>query len=89
MNIGGANTLACIFGLDEVKGDVSIYPLPHMPVVKDLIPDLTNFYAQHASIMPWLETKTERPKEEWRQSIEDRKKLDGLYECVMCASCST
>ena len=71
--------------LDEVKGDVSIYPLPHMPVVKDLIPDLTNFYAQHASIMPWLETKTERPKEEWRQSIEDRKKLDGLYECVMCA----
>jgi len=75
MNIGGANTLACIFGLDEVKGDVSIYPLPHMPVVKDLIPDLTNFYAQHASIMPWLETKTERPKEEWRQSIEDRKKI--------------
>ena len=79
MNIGGSNTLACIFGLDEIKGDVSIYPLPHMPVVKDLIPDLTNFYAQHASIMPWLETKTERPKEEWRQSIEDRKKLDGLY----------
>tara|TARA_B100001142_G_scaffold157841_1_gene158292 strand:+ start:61 stop:573 length:513 start_codon:yes stop_codon:yes gene_type:complete len=89
MNIGGGNTLACIFGLDEVKGDISIYPLPHMPVVKDLIPDLTNFYAQHASIMPWLETKTDRPKEEWRQSIEDRKKLDGLYECVMCASCST
>jgi len=83
------NTLACIYGMDEIKGDVKIYPLPHMPVIKDLIPDLTHFYAQHASIMPWLETKTNRPKKEWKQSIEDRKKLDGLYECVMCASCST
>ena len=89
MNIDGINTLACIYGLDEVKGEVKIYPLPHMPVIKDLIPDLTNFYAQHASIMPWLETKTNRPAKEWKQSIDDRKKLDGLYECVMCASCST
>jgi len=72
-----------------VKGDVKIYPLPHMPVVKDLIPDLTLFYAQHASIMPWLETKTNQPAREWQQSIGDRKKLDGLYECVMCACCST
>ena len=88
MNIDGINTLACIYGLDEVKGDVKIYPLPHMPVIKDLIPDLTHFYAQHASIMPWLETKTNRPAKEWRQSIEDRAKLDGLYECVMCACCS-
>src|SRR6056297_3229976 len=55
MNIDGINTLACIYGMDEVKGDVKIYPLPHMPVVKDLIPDLTHFYAQHESIMPWLE----------------------------------
>ncbi len=60
MNIDGINTLACIYGLDEIKGDVKIYPLPHMPVIKDLIPDLTHFYAQHASIMPWLETKTNR-----------------------------
>jgi len=89
MNIDGQNTLACTKGLDEVKGDVKIYPLPHMPVVKDLVPDLTHFYAQHASIMPWLETTTNRPQKEWRQSIDDRKKLDGLYECVMCASCST
>jgi succinate dehydrogenase / fumarate reductase iron-sulfur subunit len=89
MNIDGINTLACIYGMDEVKGEVKIYPLPHMEVVKDLIPDLTHFYAQHAAIMPWLETKTARPEHEWRQSIEDRKKLDGLYECVMCASCST
>ncbi len=70
MNIDGTNTLACIKGLDEIKGDVKIYPLPHMPVVKDLIPDLTLFYAQHASIMPWLETKTNAPQKEWRQSIE-------------------
>jgi succinate dehydrogenase / fumarate reductase iron-sulfur subunit len=89
MNVDGVNTLACIRGLDEIKGDVKIYPLPHMPVIKDLIPDLTTFYAQHASTMPWLETKTARPKKEWRQSIEDRKKLDDLYECVMCACCST
>ena len=89
MNIDGINTLACIYGLDEVKGDVKIYPLPHMAVIKDLIPDLTHFYAQHASIMPWLETKTNAPAKEWRQSIEDREKLDGLYECVMCACCST
>ena len=89
MNIDGVNTLACTRGIGEVKGEVSIYPLPHMPVIKDLIPDLTNFYAQHASIMPWLETKTKAPKKEWKQSIEDRKKLDDLYECVMCACCST
>jgi succinate dehydrogenase / fumarate reductase iron-sulfur subunit len=58
-------------------------------VVKDLIPDLTHFYAQHASIMPWLETKTNQPEKEWKQSIEDREKLDGLYECILCACCST
>ena len=89
MNIGGQNRLACIFGMDEVTGDVKIYPLPHLPVVKDLVPDLTHFYAQHASIKPWLETKSNTPAKEWRQSIEDREKLDGLYECVMCACCST
>lgn len=89
MNIDGINTLACIYGLDEVKGDVRIYPLPHLPVVKDLVPDLTHFYAQHASVRPWLETRTNEPGTEWRQSVESRKKLDGLYECVMCACCST
>jgi succinate dehydrogenase / fumarate reductase iron-sulfur subunit len=88
-NIDGTNTLACIKGIDDVKGAVKIYPLPHMPVVKDLVPDLTHWYAQHASIKPWLETKTPAPAEEWRQSPEDRAKLDGLYECVMCACCST
>jgi len=89
MNIDGVNTLACTRGLDDIRGDVRIYPLPHMPVIKDLIPDLTNFYKQHASIMPWLETKTQTPEDEWKQSIEQRKKLDDLYECVMCACCST
>jgi succinate dehydrogenase / fumarate reductase, iron-sulfur subunit len=69
MNIDGTNTLACIRGMDEIKGDVKIYPLPHMPVIKDLIPDLTHFYAQHASIMPWLETKSNTPAKEWKQSI--------------------
>ena len=89
MNIDGQNTLACTKGIDEVKGDVKIYPLPHMSVIKDLVPDLTNFYAQHAFIEPWLQTKSPTPEKEWRQSHEDREKLDGLYECILCACCST
>lgn len=89
MNIDGTNTLACIKGLDEVKGDIKIYPLPHLQVVKDLVPDLTNFYAQHSSIEPWLKTASPEPQQEWQQSPEDRKKLDGLYECILCACCST
>ncbi|MEM6666790.1 MAG: succinate dehydrogenase iron-sulfur subunit [Pseudomonadota bacterium] len=89
MNIDGTNTLACTKGIDEVSGPVKIYPLPHMAVIKDLVPDLTNFYAQHASIEPWLQTKTPEPESEWQQSREDRAKLDGLYECILCACCST
>ena len=91
MNIDGTNTLACIKGMDECAngGTVKIYPLPHMPVVKDLVPDLTRFYAQHASVEPWLKTDTRAPGTEWRQSHEDREKLDGLYECILCACCST
>ena len=89
MNIDGTNTLACTKFIDEVKGDVKIYPLPHMPVIKDLVPDLTHFYAQHASIKPWLETRTVTPEKEWKQSVGDRRKLDGLYECILCACCST
>jgi succinate dehydrogenase / fumarate reductase iron-sulfur subunit len=68
---------------------VKIYPLPHLPVVKDIVADLTNFYAQHALIEPWLHTETPAPGTEWKQSKEERAKLDGLYECVMCACCST
>jgi succinate dehydrogenase / fumarate reductase iron-sulfur subunit len=90
MNIDGVNTLACTRGMDEIKHKtISVYPLPHQPVVKDLVPDLTNFYAQHASTQPWLQTVTATPGKEWRQSKEDRDKLDGLYECILCACCST
>ncbi len=88
-NIDGTNTLACIKGIDEVKGAVKIYPLPHMPVVKDLVPDLTHFYAQYASIEPWIKADTPAPTRERLQTPEDRKELDGLYECILCACCST
>jgi succinate dehydrogenase / fumarate reductase iron-sulfur subunit len=89
MNIGGRNTLACTCGIDEAAAPVAVYPLPHLEVVKDLVPDLTHFYAQHASIEPWLETVSPAPEKEWLQSPEDRAKLDGLYECILCACCST
>ena len=89
MNINGENQLACITGLDKLaQGDVSIYPLPHMPVVKDLVPDLTHYYAQYASIKPWLQTKSNPGSRERLQSPEDRAKLDGLYECILCACCT-
>jgi len=90
MNVGGRNTLACTKKMSELPGGtISVAPLPSQPVVKDLVPDLTNFYAQYASIEPWLKTKTPAPQKEWRQSPEDREKLDGLYECILCACCST
>src|ERR1700746_704543 len=81
MNIDGVNTLACTKAIDDVSGDVAVYPLPHMPGVKDLVPDLTQVYAQYASIEPWLKTETPAPNRERLQSREDRAKLDGLYEC--------
>ena len=89
MNIDGLNTLACTHAIDEVAAPVKIYPLPHQPVIKDLVPDLSNFYAQYAAIEPWLHTETPAPQKEWRQSHEEREKLDGLYECILCACCST
>ncbi len=90
MNIGGRNTLACTHGwADESASQVQISPLPSQPVLKDLIPDLTLFYAQYASIEPWLHTETPEPQKEWIQSPEDREKLDGLYECILCACCTT
>jgi succinate dehydrogenase / fumarate reductase iron-sulfur subunit len=89
MNIDGLNTLACLKSFDDIKGPVNIYPLPHMPVIKDLVPDLSNFFAQVRLIEPWLQTETPEPQAEWRQSPEDRKKLDGLYECILCACCTT
>jgi succinate dehydrogenase / fumarate reductase iron-sulfur subunit len=90
MNIDGTNTLACTRAIEDIEGDVKIYPLPHMPVVKDLVPDMTRFYAQYASIKPWLRSQTPAPPDRERlQSKEDRTKLDGLYECILCACCST
>ena len=90
MNINGSNTLACTKDIKDIDGPIKIYPLPHMPVVKDLVPDLTNFYDQYASIKPWLQNETTPPVEKERlQSKEDRKKIDGLYECILCACCST
>jgi succinate dehydrogenase / fumarate reductase iron-sulfur subunit len=89
MNIDGTNTLACIKPTEEVRGQVKIYPLPHMSVVKDLVPDMSTFYAQYSSIEPWIQTDTAPPSTERLQSPEDRAKLDGLYECILCACCST
>ncbi|MEZ5774729.1 MAG: succinate dehydrogenase iron-sulfur subunit [Hyphomicrobiaceae bacterium] len=89
MNIDGTNTLACTRAIEDVSGDVRIYPLPHMSVVKDLVSDLTQFYRQHSSVEPWLQTRSEAPAGEWRQSKAERDKLDGLYECILCACCST
>ena len=90
MNIDGTNTLACLKPIDEVKGDVKVYPLPHMPVVKDLVPDVSQIYAQLASIEPWLKTVSPPPPDSERlQSPEEREKLDGLWECILCFCCST
>jgi succinate dehydrogenase / fumarate reductase iron-sulfur subunit len=90
MNIGGRNTLACTKGTDEIPGGtLGVAPLPHMPVIKDLVPDLTVFYAQYQSIEPYLQTATPEPEKEWPQSPQEREKIDGLYECILCACCTT
>jgi succinate dehydrogenase / fumarate reductase iron-sulfur subunit len=89
MNIDGQNTLACLKATDDVKGDVRVYPLPHMKVVKDLVPDLSTVYAQYASIEPYMKTKSPAPTRERLQSPEDRAKLDGMYECILCFCCTT
>ncbi len=89
MNIDGTNTLACTKDIQDIKGDINVYPLPHMSVIKDLVPDMSNFYAQYESIKPWMQTQTPAPPDRERlQTKEDREKLDGLYECILCACCS-
>ena len=90
MNIDGQNTLACTKSMHDVKdGAVKINPLPHQPVVKDLVPDLTQIYAQYASIEPWLKADTAAPERERLQSPAERARLDGLWECILCFCCST
>ena len=85
MNINGKNKLAC---LTPIENKMTIYPLPHMPIIKDLIPDMKNFYKQYKEIKPWLQNNKKGISENY-QSIEDRRKLDGMYECILCACCST
>eukprot|EP00057_Strongylocentrotus_purpuratus_P034120 XP_794003.1 PREDICTED: succinate dehydrogenase [ubiquinone] iron-sulfur subunit, mitochondrial [Strongylocentrotus purpuratus] len=92
MNINGTNTLACISRIDRGSSKATkIYPLPHMYVIKDLVPDMNNFYAQYKSIEPYLQKKEDIKygEKQFIQSIDDRAKLDGLYECILCACCST
>ena len=90
MNIDGGNTLACTQAIEDISGDVKIYPLPHMAVVKDLVPDLTNFYAQYASIKPWLQTRTPAPPDRERlQSKEEQERINIPSACILCACCST
>ena len=89
MNIDGTNTLACTKFLGDIKGTAKVYPLPHMPVVKDLVPDLSQPYAQYTSIEPWLKADSATPTGERLQSPEEREKLDGMWECILCFSCST
>jgi succinate dehydrogenase iron-sulfur subunit len=90
MNINGVNTLACTTAFGDLGREVRLYPLPHMPVVKDLVPDLTTFYAQYASVKPWLQTRTPAPPDRERlQSKEDQEKIDRPAACILCACCST
>ena len=90
MNIDGTNTLACLKPIEDMKKEVRIYPLPHMAVVKDLVPDLTAAYAQLRSIEPWLKSDTAAPPDgERRQSVEERAELDGMWECILCFCCTT
>jgi succinate dehydrogenase / fumarate reductase iron-sulfur subunit len=91
MNIDGRNTLACTKAIEDCVGEtIKVYPLPHLAVVKDLVPDMTHFFAQYASVQPWLQSETPPPADRERpQSREERAKLDGLYECILCACCST
>jgi succinate dehydrogenase / fumarate reductase iron-sulfur subunit len=90
MNVDGINTLSCIKSHTDIKGDLNIYPLPHLKVIKDLIGDLSGLYKQYESIQPWLKTiQNGKEKTEITQTQKERSKLDGYYECILCACCST
>ena len=89
MNMGGKNGLACTTPHAEIDGEIDIYPLPHLKVKRDLIGDLDGLYKQYQSIEPWLKNNSSKESSEIFQSKEDRAKLDGAYECIMCACCST
>ena len=89
MNIDGVNTLACTAAIPAGDAPVKIYPLPHMPVIKDLVPDLTDAYAQLRLVEPWLQSETPPPDRERPQTPAEREKLDGLWECILCFCCTT
>jgi len=89
MSINGKNGLACITSISSLKSPVVIRPLPGLPVIRDLVVDMAQFYKQYEKIKPYLIADTETPAKERLQSPEDREKLDGLYECILCACCST
>jgi succinate dehydrogenase / fumarate reductase iron-sulfur subunit len=89
MNVNGRNALACITPLSSLKSPVVIYPMPGLPVIRDLVVDMEQFYKQYRSVRPYLINKDPEPEVEHLQSPEDRDKLDGLYECILCGCCST
>jgi len=89
LNINGKNALACITPVSELGNKVVVRPLPGLPVIRDLVVDMTQFYKQYEKIKPYLINNDEPPAKEHLQSPEDRAELDGLYECILCACCST
>jgi len=89
MNINGTNGLACITPLADLKDPVEIRPLPRLPVIRDLIVDMEPFYRQYRDVKPYLTVKDPLPEVELKQTPEEREKLDGLYECILCACCTT
>jgi succinate dehydrogenase / fumarate reductase iron-sulfur subunit len=89
MNINGRNGLACITPIKDLKQPIELRPLPGQPVIRDLIVDLTQFYNQYRAVKPWLINHDPEPEIERLQSPEERDRLDGLYECILCACCST
>lgn len=90
LNINGVNMLACITKIEDLNSNhITIQPLPGMPVIKDLVVDLTDFFEKFITVKPYLIRKSPMPEKEIYQSPEDRKKLDGLYECILCGCCSS
>jgi succinate dehydrogenase / fumarate reductase iron-sulfur subunit len=89
VNINGINGLACVTPLSTLKEPVEVRPLPGRPVIRDLVVDMSQFYHQYRSVKPYLTVHDPEPEVEYRQSPQEREKLDGLYECILCACCST
>ena len=89
MNVNGTNCLACVTLVDSLKTPIVVRPMPGMPVVRDLVIDMTQFYSQYRAVKPWLIVKDPIPEIEFKQTPEQRDKLDGLYECILCGCCST